>query len=101
MSQTIFEVALKISALMALAAVAAALMRHRGSAASRHLVWTLAVAAVLVLPIASVVIPSWEIPIRSGTMAMVAVAPVAAVKDVERPIAVVGGAAFNGEGLSA
>jgi beta-lactamase regulating signal transducer with metallopeptidase domain len=95
MSQTIVEAAFKISALMALAAVAAGLMRHRASAASRHLVWTLAVAAVLVLPIASVVMPSWEIPIRSGTMAM------AAVGDLEHPIDVVGGAAVRGEGRSA
>jgi beta-lactamase regulating signal transducer with metallopeptidase domain len=99
MSQTIVEAAFKISALMALAAVAAGLMRHRASAASRHLVWTLAVAAVLILPIASVVIPSWEIPIRSGTMAMAA--PVAAVKDVEHLMDVVGGAAFTGERASA
>jgi beta-lactamase regulating signal transducer with metallopeptidase domain len=64
MSQTIVEVALKVSMLIALAAVAAGLMRRRASAASRHLVWTLAVVGVLVLPIASLVIPAWTIPIR-------------------------------------
>jgi beta-lactamase regulating signal transducer with metallopeptidase domain len=64
MSQTIVEAALKISALMAVAAVAAGLMHRRASAASRHLVWTLGVVGVLVLPIWSVVIPAWKIPIR-------------------------------------
>ena len=64
MSQSILEVALKVSVLIALAAVAAGLMRRRASAASRHLVWTLAVVAVLMLPIASLVMPAWRIPIR-------------------------------------
>jgi beta-lactamase regulating signal transducer with metallopeptidase domain len=66
MSQSIVEVALKVSTLMALAAVAAGLMRRRASAASRHLVWTLAVVGVLVLPVASLVIPGWKIPIRGA-----------------------------------
>jgi beta-lactamase regulating signal transducer with metallopeptidase domain len=64
MTPSIVEIAVKSSLVMALAAVAAGLMRRRGSSASRHLVWTLAVVALLVLPIASAVLPSWNIPIR-------------------------------------
>jgi beta-lactamase regulating signal transducer with metallopeptidase domain len=58
------EMVVKSSAIVAVAAVATALMRRRASAASRHLVWTLAVVALLALPAAVVVIPSWNIPIR-------------------------------------
>ncbi|HEV3062699.1 MAG TPA: M56 family metallopeptidase [Vicinamibacterales bacterium] len=66
MSLSIVEVTSKISLVMAVAAVAAGLMRWRASAASRHLVWTLAVAAVLVLPIGSLSLPSWKVPIRGA-----------------------------------
>jgi beta-lactamase regulating signal transducer with metallopeptidase domain len=61
---SIVEIAVKSSAVIVLAAVTAGLMRRRGSAASRHLVWTLAVVGLLVLPIASAVLPSWNIPVR-------------------------------------
>src|SRR5262245_16782683 len=64
MSPSIIELAVKSSAIIAVAAVAAGLMQRRASAASRHLVWTLAVAALLVLPLATVALPSWNIPIR-------------------------------------
>jgi beta-lactamase regulating signal transducer with metallopeptidase domain len=74
MTLSIVEVALKISLLMAVAAGAAGLMRRRGSAASRHLVWTLAVVGVLLVPIGSLVIPSWKVPIHRAT-AIAAVDP--------------------------
>jgi beta-lactamase regulating signal transducer with metallopeptidase domain len=64
--EVVVEVALKISLMMAVAAVAAGLMRRRASAASRHLVWTLAVIAVLVLPIGSLALPGWKVPIRGA-----------------------------------
>jgi beta-lactamase regulating signal transducer with metallopeptidase domain len=38
-------------------------LRRRASAATRHLVWTLAIGALLALPIASYVIPEWTVPI--------------------------------------
>jgi len=59
----IFEIAVKISAVMALAAVVAGLMRRRASAASRHLLWTLAVIGVLVLPAVTLTLPRWSIPV--------------------------------------
>jgi beta-lactamase regulating signal transducer with metallopeptidase domain len=74
MSPSIIEIAVKSSAVIALAAVTAGLMGRRGSAASRHLVWTLAVVGVLVLPMASAVLPGWTIPVR-GTMPSLTVAP--------------------------
>jgi beta-lactamase regulating signal transducer with metallopeptidase domain len=64
MSPSIIEIAVKSSAVIALAAVIAGIMRRRGSAASRHLVWTLAVVGLLVLPMASAVLPSWNISVR-------------------------------------
>jgi beta-lactamase regulating signal transducer with metallopeptidase domain len=64
MNPSIIELAAKSSAVLAVAAIAAGLMRRRASAASRHLVWTLAVVALLVLPLAIAALPSWSIPIR-------------------------------------
>jgi len=44
-----------------LAAAVASLMLRRASAALRHLVWTLALSSALVLPIASFVLPKWQL----------------------------------------
>jgi beta-lactamase regulating signal transducer with metallopeptidase domain len=46
--------------LLALAALAALALR-RGSAAARHMVWALALGAMLALPAASLLIPHWEL----------------------------------------
>jgi TonB family protein len=54
-------VALKTTAVLALAWIAARLLRGR-SAAVRHLVWTAAAAAVLALPLLSVSLPSLRLP---------------------------------------
>ena len=48
---------------MAAAALADFVLRRRASAATRHLVWTLAIGALLALPIASHVLPEWTVPI--------------------------------------
>jgi beta-lactamase regulating signal transducer with metallopeptidase domain len=64
MNATVVELALKVSMVMATAAATVAVMHRRFSAASRHLVWTLAVAGVLALPVVSPIIPSWSIPVR-------------------------------------
>lgn len=55
---------LKATLLLAFAAVVHALMVRRASAASRHLVWTLAVVSLLALPVLSLLVPSWAIPVR-------------------------------------
>jgi beta-lactamase regulating signal transducer with metallopeptidase domain len=74
MSPTVIEIVVKSSGIVAVAAVAAGLMRRKASAASRHLVWSLAVAGLLVLPVGSIVLPAWNIPI-ARQMPAVAVPP--------------------------
>src|SRR5262245_10741902 len=64
MSSFMIEMAVKSSAIIALAALAAGVMRRRASAASRHLVWTVAVTGLLTLPLAVLAVPNWNIPIR-------------------------------------
>ncbi len=49
--------------LMFAAAGAAAFGLRRGSAAARHLIWTLALAGVLLLPILSIALPRWSMPL--------------------------------------
>jgi hypothetical protein len=100
MTPSIVEFAVKSTAIMAVAAVVAGLMRRRGSAASRHLVWVLAVAGVLILPIASIVVPSWEIPIWRATTAAASVAPIAGVKEFQRPMDAVSGEPIAAAGTS-
>jgi beta-lactamase regulating signal transducer with metallopeptidase domain len=57
------DIIVRASALLAAAAVADLALRRRASAATRHLVWTLAIGALLALPIASYVLPEWTVPI--------------------------------------
>jgi beta-lactamase regulating signal transducer with metallopeptidase domain len=62
-----FVIVLKATALLAAAGLVDALLRRRGSAAARHLVWTLAIVGLLALPVASLALPEWtlQIPIAS------------------------------------
>jgi beta-lactamase regulating signal transducer with metallopeptidase domain len=99
MNLSVVELAVKVSAVMILAAGAALLMRRRASASSRHLLWTVAVAAVLVLPLASTLLPPLAIPIAEApraTFAVVSEGRVAAVPEtpatIERPANVEGSA---------
>jgi len=69
MNPSIVEIAAKSSVIIALAAAVVGVMRRRGSAASRHLVWILAVAGLLVLPLASSVLPAWSIAVKRETPA--------------------------------
>src|SRR5437667_7519107 len=52
--------AVKGTALLMLAAVAAMILR-RDSAATRHLVWLLAIVAMLVVPVLSAMLPQWRV----------------------------------------
>jgi beta-lactamase regulating signal transducer with metallopeptidase domain/biopolymer transport protein ExbD len=56
----VMDSALKGAALLTVAAVAA-LVLWRASAAARHLVWLVAVLALLLVPVLSVVLPSWRV----------------------------------------
>ena len=67
MSVLFLEAVFKTSLLLAAAAAANMLLSRRTSAASRHLVWTLAVVGLLLLPVLSAALPSWEIAIRVAT----------------------------------
>lgn len=57
----LLDILVKATAVLALGGLADALLRRRGSAAARHLVWTLAIAALLALPIASIALPRWTV----------------------------------------
>ncbi len=51
---------------MGLAAVVQFVVRRRAPAATRHLLWMLAIVSVLLLPVASLVLPGWAVEVRSG-----------------------------------
>ena len=53
-------------ALVSLAALGLASALRRASAASRHLVLALAAAGLLVLPLMTVVLPAWDVPVLPG-----------------------------------
>lgn len=54
-------VLVKSTLVLGAAALAARSLRH-GSAARRHLVWTLALGALLVLPLMALALPAWKLP---------------------------------------
>lgn len=56
----VFDSALKGAALLGIAAFCALLL-HRASAATRHLVWLAAIVALLVVPVLSVALPQWRV----------------------------------------
>ncbi len=59
-SLLLLDSAVKGAALLVLAAFAATILR-RDSAATRHLVWLLAIVAVLVVPLLSALLPQWRV----------------------------------------
>ena len=60
-------ITLKASVILGLAAILqTALSRRRTSAAMRHLIWTLAVAGVLLVPVLSFALPDWAVVVRTA-----------------------------------
>ncbi|HEX8213045.1 MAG TPA: M56 family metallopeptidase [Longimicrobium sp.] len=58
----------KATLVVAVAGLAAACLVHRGaSAATRHMVWALAIGAVLALPVLSVLLPGWRVAVVTET----------------------------------
>src|SRR5262245_20821825 len=66
------------------AALGLCLIQRRASAAARHMVWTVAFAALLLLPILSRVTAGWTAPVRGSSTPRVAASP---VRSVAAPIA--------------
>jgi len=68
MSPFLLELVVKSTLLIVAAGVIDLMLRPRGSAASRHLVWTLAVGGLLILPVCLLAIPRWdlEVPITAS-----------------------------------
>ncbi|HEX8321808.1 M56 family metallopeptidase [Longimicrobium sp.] len=73
------ELAAKATLILLLAAAVSALL-WRASAAVRHLVWCVAVIGVLALPVFSVVLPAWEVPLLPSTAAPASTAPATLVE---------------------
>ncbi|MBI4477096.1 MAG: M56 family metallopeptidase [Acidobacteria bacterium] len=78
-------ITLKASVLLGIAAIMQAVMSRRTSAAMRHLVWTLAIVGVLLLPILSLALPEWVVVIRTAATKVADATP--AVDGVEESAA--------------
>src|SRR5215212_8362134 len=78
-SLLLLDSAVKGTALLVLAAIAAVILR-RDSAATRHLVWLLAISAMLAVPVLSAVLPQWRV-----LPEWAAVSPAPAVVDTGTP----------------
>jgi beta-lactamase regulating signal transducer with metallopeptidase domain len=59
-------ITVKASVLLGVAAIVQALLYRRASASARHLVWTLAIVGVLLLPMLSLALPRWNVGIRTA-----------------------------------
>jgi beta-lactamase regulating signal transducer with metallopeptidase domain len=60
---TVGMLLIKATVLLAITFAAQAILRRHASAATRHGVWTLAIAALLALPVLSVSLPEWPVAI--------------------------------------
>jgi HEAT repeat protein/beta-lactamase regulating signal transducer with metallopeptidase domain len=67
--------------LILLAAAVASIVLRSASAALRHLVWTLALSSALFLPIASFVLPKWQLPLVTITAPSQAASAPASIPD--------------------
>jgi beta-lactamase regulating signal transducer with metallopeptidase domain len=70
----LLDILVKATALLVAAALADAVLARRASAASRHLVWALAMTALLLLPLAIAALPHWQLRIPVERTAIVAAA---------------------------
>ena len=75
------SIAVKASVLLGAAALVQAVLYRRLSAATRHLVWTLAVVGLLLLPILSIALPEWAVVTRTAAAGAVDARPAMARVD--------------------
>ena len=68
MEALLIQITVKATAVLMAAWLVTRVMA-RGSAASRHLVWTAAVVAVLALPLVQLAGPRWDVPVLPGQAA--------------------------------
>lgn len=86
--QLLLEVTLKATIVLATVGLLGVLLR-RASATTRHLVWSLALGGLLVLPVLAYLLPVWRVPVLPAAKAPVLVTPVAAENDsFDAPLAV-------------
>ena len=83
------DIMLKVTVVLAAAAVATMALA-RASAASRHLIWTLALISALLLPVLSLALPRWQLPIirlaaQPGASAAQASIDHAAIEHLQAP----------------
>src|SRR2546426_10840100 len=80
-----FWMIVKASALLGAAAIVQALIYRWTSAATRHLVWTLAIVGLLLLPALSLTLPDWTVVIRASAPKAADRAPV--IGRIQQPLA--------------
>jgi beta-lactamase regulating signal transducer with metallopeptidase domain len=85
-------IVIKASALLCVAVLVQLTFLRRASAATRHIVWTIALLSVLLLPVVSSVLPRWSVVVHSTTTIA---GPAPAASDVH-PIADIPGAPAQG-----
>ncbi|HKP74575.1 MAG TPA: M56 family metallopeptidase, partial [Longimicrobiaceae bacterium] len=61
LAATAITLLLKATLVVAVAGLVAAALRRRASAATRHLVWLIAIVALLALPLLAAVLPAWRV----------------------------------------
>ena len=87
-------IVLKASCVMGAAAMVNALRYRRSSASFRHLVWTLAVAGLLALPVLSAGLPGWQVALPAAFAPETAVvAPGPDTPEIASPATAAAGAA--------
>ena len=62
--QSLVWMLVKVSALQAVGAIVYAVLGRQRSAATRHLIWTITVVGLLLLPMLATVLPRWRVPLR-------------------------------------
>jgi beta-lactamase regulating signal transducer with metallopeptidase domain len=80
MSPLIVDIVLKVTVVLSVAPLAARLLSRR-SAAARHQIWAVAMAAALIMPLLTTVAPQWTIAVLPAPAAVLDIAPMS-----ERPV---------------